>query len=130
MKSLINGEDNAQMHWSLLSSPSYDNNPDLQIRYKANVSSYSYDHCYAEDVSISGLPNETLSCQDESLNNEIFSNYVYDFDPLVGDGTNIRFVLTSNILNGNSVPVSPVNSQFGFSLPLMRHHPYINLMVS
>jgi len=117
VKSLSNGEDDAQMHWSLLSSPSYDNNPDLQIRYRANVSSYSYDHCYAEDVSINGLPNETLSCQDESLNNEIFSNYVYDFDPLVGDGTNIRFVLTSNILNGNSVPVSPVNSQFGFSLP-------------
>ncbi|MFB1001017.1 MAG: hypothetical protein QMC22_00610 [Pseudomonadales bacterium] len=117
-KSLSDGEDGAQMHWSLLRSPAYDNNPDLRIRYRTSVNSFSNDECYAEDVSLSGFQLDSQSCQVTPPANDLFSEYVTNFDPIIGNGETNRSVLTASTLNNGSTPSSPVITGNGFAIPL------------
>ena len=120
---LTDGEDGDQMHWELLSSPAYDNNPDLRIRYRTSVNSNSYDECYAEDVSLSGFPLGSQSCPTEPAAADFFPAYVANFNPITGNGDTNRVVMTASLLNNGPAPASPVITGSGFAIPVNAASP-------
>lgn len=116
VKALTDGEDDQRMRWELSSSSAYDNNPDLRIRYRTELNN-SDDECYAEDVSLSGFPLGSLSCEVGPMLPGQFSGFVANFDPLSGSGMTSRSVLTETTLSSGPAPASPVVTGSGFAVP-------------
>ena len=116
VKALSADQDNDQLRWEVVRSPDYDNNPDLRLRYRAEVDSY-YDDCYAEDVSLSGFQLGSESCPVKSRLGDFYSGYVSNFDPLTGSGVTNRSVLTATTLINGPTPTLPVITGSGFALP-------------
>lgn len=122
---LNDDQDDDKLHWQTLSSPSYDNNSDLRIRYRAEVNS-NYDYCYAEDVSLTGFQLGSDSCPINSSDGDFYSGYVSNFEPLNGSGATNRSVLTATTLNNGPTPASPAITGSGFAIPINAAPPQHN----
>ena len=117
VKALTDDEDDSRMRWGLESAAAYDNNGDLRIRYRTELNNND-DECYAENVSLSGFPLGSQSCDLPPPRAAIFPGFVSDFDPLSGNGITNRTVLTETILSNGPAPASPVLTGSGFALPV------------
>ncbi|MFT4572471.1 MAG: CubicO group peptidase (beta-lactamase class C family) [Myxococcota bacterium] len=105
---ISDGDDDGEFRWVEHTDPTYADNPSVVLRYR-NASNALSDHCYAEDVAVSGFAIGSPSCN-QPAGNTTYSGYVADYDPLTGGGAAARAELTSATLNSGSSPSSPVNS--------------------
>ena len=116
---LVDGDDDGQFRWELVSDPAYDDNPDLVIRFRNDAG--SADNCYAEEVSVSGFALGSEPCGDLDPP-PAFPGYTEDFDPLSGSGATGRTLLTSAVLLAGPPPSSTLDSA-AFGVPAAASAP-------
>lgn len=110
---LGNGQDNSQLYSANSVPVNADDNPNVVIRFRANVAHYS-DYCYGDNIVVTGTPGTGGGGGWEPAPDV--------FDPLSGSGAVSRSLLTHATLTAGSDPGSRINLS-GYALPAAAAEP-------